>query len=155
MEWLLYGLTPLFVLGGAGYFFWRVGRRYGSNLGSARAQFLDQRQSLNEAFFRAASLSGKPRGLRWTHCQWDAQLEWMREKRTGQLIALAGVTISFEAIEGSDMEGVAAVGNLRNATAVFYFQDGHWQTAGRAVFNLNPAEAVEHFRSEYERQAPP
>jgi hypothetical protein len=64
---------------------------------------------------------------------------------------LVGVTISFEAIEGGDMEGVAAVGNLRNASAVFAYSGERWTTAGRAVFNLNPAEAVEHFKANYER----
>ena len=60
------------------------------------------------------------------------------------------VTISFEAIEGSDMEGVAAVGNLRNATALFAFISGEWRTAGKAMFNLNPPEILERFQNEYE-----
>jgi len=61
------------------------------------------------------------------------------------------VTIQFEAIEGSDMEGLPAVGNLRNASAVFFFQKGHWLTVGKAVFNMNPDEALAHFKNQYER----
>jgi hypothetical protein len=49
------------------------------------------------------------------------------------------------------MEGVEAVSNLRVATAVFAFDRGHWTTAGKAVFNMNPDEALEHFRGQYER----
>ena len=116
----------------------------------ARARFEQQRESLQSAFFQAASSSGKPRGLRWKECQWNDQIELVREKQTGQLHALVGVTISFEAIEGGDMEGVEAVGHLRDASAVFYF-DGEWKTAGRVVFNLMPADAVEHFKGNYER----
>ena len=71
--------------------------------------------------------------------------------RAHGLLTLVGVTISFEAIEGGDMEGVEAVGNLRNASAVFFFQGGQWQTNGRVIFNLNPNEAIEHFKSGYER----
>jgi hypothetical protein len=67
------------------------------------------------------------------------------------LAALVAVTIQFEAIEGSDMEGLPAVGNLRNASAVFFFDRGRWHTTGKAVFNLNPGEALEHFRNQYER----
>ena len=67
------------------------------------------------------------------------------------LAALAGVTIQFEAIEGGDMEGVAAVGNLRNASAVFFYHRGQWHTTGKAVFNLNPDEALTHFAAQYER----
>ena len=49
------------------------------------------------------------------------------------------------------MEGLEAVGNLRNASAVFFFQDGRWQTSGRVIYNLNPDEAVTHFSAGYER----
>ncbi len=49
------------------------------------------------------------------------------------------------------MEGVAAVGNLRNASAVFFFQGGQWRTTGKAVFNLNPDEALARFANQYER----
>jgi len=107
-------------------------------------------QRLQKMFFDVAAVSGKPRGLRWKECQWNDLIEWVREKSNGRLHALVGVTISFEAIEGGDMEGVEAVGNLRNATAVFFF-DGEWRTAGRTVFNLNPDEAVIHFKDGYER----
>ena len=48
------------------------------------------------------------------------------------------------------MEGLPAVGNLRNASAVFYFQRGHWHTTGKAVFNLNPAEVIQRFKNQYE-----
>jgi len=60
------------------------------------------------------------------------------------------VTIQFEAIEGGDMEGLPAVGNLRNASAVFFFERGQWRTVGKAVFNMNPDEALVHFQNQYE-----
>jgi hypothetical protein len=74
-----------------------------------------------------------------------------RERDTGRLTALVAVTIQFEAVEGGDMEGVEAVGNLKNASAVFFFDRGRWRTVGKTVFNLNPAEAIEHFKTQYER----
>jgi len=117
---------------------------------AARSRFEHSRPSLQKLFFDTAAASGKPRGLRWKECQWSDLVEWIRDKSNGQLMALVGVTISFEAIEGGDMEGVEAVGNLRNATAVFYF-DGEWRTSGRVVFNLNPDEALVHFQAGYER----
>jgi hypothetical protein len=120
----------------------------------ARAQFDRQRPALETQFFQAAASSGKPRGLRWTKCEWGTAVELARERQTGQLLALVGVTISFEAIEGGDMEGVTAVGNLRNASAVFFYDAGRWSTVGRAVFNLNPDEAIEHFAAQYERLDP-
>jgi hypothetical protein len=117
----------------------------------ARELFKLQRERLEAKFLTAAAATGKPRGLRWRDCQWGADVELVRERRTGQIAALASVTIRFEAVEGSDMEGLPAVGNLRNASAVFFFHRGHWDTVGKAVFNLNPNEAVEHFKNQYER----
>ena len=61
-----------------------------------------------------------------------------------------GVTISFEAVPGGGMEEVEAVGNLRAATAVFRVDKGHWATDGRAIFNLNPAEAVRYYQDNLE-----
>jgi hypothetical protein len=63
------------------------------------------------------------------------------------LVALVGVTIGFEAIEGGGMEDVEAVGNLRAATAVFTHNGRDWTTTGRAVFNLEPREVLERYRS--------
>jgi hypothetical protein len=114
-------------------------------------RFLQQREHLEAAFFAAAAASGKPRGLRWKDCEWENDVAFARERQTGRLTALVAVTISFEAIEGGEMEGVAAVGNLRSASAVFVFDTGRWRTTGRAIFNLSPAEAIEHLKGQYER----
>jgi hypothetical protein len=149
----LYWLVPLVLGIGAVLFFWWLGRREGpqAQFERARRQFQQNRKELETAFYRAAAATGKPRGLRWKECQWSELIEWVREKQTGQLLAIVGVTIAFEAIEGGEMEGLAAVGNLRNASAVFFLQDGTWQTNGRVIFNLNPDEALVHFKSGYER----
>jgi hypothetical protein len=129
---------------------WRLlaGRRVGRG---ARNLFLRQRPQLQNAYFAAAVASGKPRGLRWKACEWEPAVEFARERATGSLTALAGVVIEFEAVEGGDMEGEAAVGNLRNASAVFFFHEGQWRTTGKTVFNLNPDEALARFHHQYER----
>ncbi len=112
--------------------------------------FALQHERLEALFLKAASATGKPRGLRWVKCAFEPELLVAREKQTRQLVGMVPVTISFEAIEGSDMEGVAAVGNLRNATALFAFISGEWRTAGKAMFNLNPPEVIERFQNEFE-----
>jgi hypothetical protein len=119
----------------------------------AREAFALERDRLHDQFLAAANATGKPRGLRWTECEFGDAYELARDRQTGQLLALVPVTISFAAVEGGPMEGVEAVGNLRNATAVFSFERGHWKTAGKAVFNLNPDEALTHFKNQYERVA--
>ena len=74
-----------------------------------------------------------------------------RERDTGRLAALVGVLIRFEAIPGGDMEGLPAVGNLRPAAAVFFFHAGRWHTTGKALFNLDPEEALVRLADRYER----
>ncbi len=121
----------------------------------AHQLFVRQREHLEARFLTAAAATGKPRGLVWKECDWERRVELARESGTGRLAALVGVTIRFEAVPGSDMEGLPAVGNLRNASAVFFFDGGRWRTAGRAIFNLNPDEALAHFRNQYERLSEP
>ena len=117
----------------------------------ARARFVENRAELERLFFEAASTSGKPRGLRWQALEWEPGLELAREKETGRLSGLVGVNISFEAVEGGDMEDVSAVGLLRNASAVFFLHRGVWHTTGKVIMNLNPDEAIRHFGGQYER----
>ena len=131
---------------------WAVAWRWlrGDPVPRARAQFAGRRAELEAKFFRAAAASGKPRGLRWKALEWEPGVALAREKATGRLAALVGVTIQFEAVEGSDMEGLPAVGNLRNASAVFFYHRGRWHTTGKALFNLNPDEVVARFANQYE-----
>src|SRR4051794_32407579 len=119
MPWLvalaLLALAAFFAL------MWRIGASAAHSLERARLAFPAERARLQAEFFQAAAASGKPRGLRWKHCDWGDEVELAREVAGGELTALVDVTIQFEAIEGSDMEGLPAVGNLRTASAVFFY----------------------------------
>jgi hypothetical protein len=130
---------------------WRLLRCGDASPAQARQQLQASLGDLQQRFFEAAAASGKPRGLRWKSCEWSEGVEVVREKQTARLAALVGVTIAFEAVEGSDMEGLLAVANLRNASAVFFYHKGAWHTTGKALFNLNPDEVVERFAAQYER----
>jgi hypothetical protein len=114
----------------------------------ARRDFHLQRERLECVFFQTAGASGKPRGLRWVDCDFENDVTYACNRQTKQLAALVACTIRFEAIEGGGMEDVAAVSNLRSATAVFEFNGKQWRTLGRVIFNLNPSETIEHFRDQ-------
>lgn len=127
--------------------FWRRARsaQLQARAQLAMLQFADLRDKLQPEFLAAASATGKPRGLRWTRCDMhDGQL-FATDRVNGDLYALVGVTIGFEAIEGGDMEDVEAVSNLRAATAIFVHRGVEWTTDGRVVFNLEPQQALERF----------
>ena len=117
----------------------------------ARKRFRQQRERLEARFFDLAAASGKPRGLRWTDIDFEDEVCFARDRDRGHLLALVAATISFEAIEGGGMEEVEAVGNLRAATALFHLEGRWWNTQGRVLFNLEPAEALARLDGVMER----
>jgi hypothetical protein len=124
------------------------GRRRTANQEEQRRRaiplFAERRSELSAQFLESAAATGKPRGLRWKALEFNGSPLFAVDS-AGALYALAGATISFEAIEGGGMEDVEAVGNLRSATAVFMYRDREWTTDGRVIFNLEPAEAIARF----------
>lgn len=140
------------ILAMAGRVSWRRSRlrRQRERLTRARDTFHRRREWLEAEFLTQASRSGKPRGLQWVNCDFDNAVTFARDRQTGDLRALVGVTISFAAVEGGGMEHVEAVGNLRAATAVFRYGTTSWTTDGRAVFNLTPNQTIERFGHELE-----
>jgi hypothetical protein len=135
------------------YFAWRPyrGIRQEKMLARARREFHLRREGLEAHFLQRAANSGKPRGLRWVDCEFDDDVTYARDRRSGRLSAFVATTISFEAVEGGGMEDVEAVSNLRAATAVFSFDEKtRWTTDGRAIFNLNPAEAIQYYQANLE-----
>src|SRR6516225_7088729 len=77
---------------------WHPMRVFGREVqvGRARELFRLQRERLEAQFLTAASSSGKPRGLRWSDVAFDDGLELARDRRSGQIVALAPITIQFE-----------------------------------------------------------
>ncbi|MCS6977693.1 MAG: hypothetical protein NZM31_11900 [Gemmatales bacterium] len=116
----------------------------------ARELFTLQRERLEAKFLEAANASGKPRGLRWADCDWASEVRYVRDRRSGEIFALVEVAVRFEAIPDGPMEDWPAVRDIRQATGVFFFHKGQWHTHGRALFNMTPDQAVNHFGGQYE-----
>lgn len=112
--------------------------------------FQKQRAELQIKFLEMARAVGKPRGLRWLDCDWLDAATFARDRQSKLLTAFAGINIRFEAIEGGDMEDVAAVGTVRDAVAVFHFQNGAWGTGGKALFNMCVQDVVERLAAQFE-----
>lgn len=129
---------------------WWVRRQRRNELIRALDEFKLRRELLEAKFFELASQIGRPRGLRWTQCDWQNEVRFARDAQTRLLTAFVSVEIHFEAIEGGEMEDVAAVGDVRDATALFHYQDGVWGTGGKALFNMDPSTAVERLAGQYE-----
>lgn len=131
---------------------WRpvVARLRAREVRQALQAFRSQREQMEAKFFDMASMQGKPRGLRWLDCDWQSSVTFARDVNSGLLTAFVAVNISFEAIEGSDMEEVEAVGTIREAAAVFHYRRGRWGTGGRPLFNMNPEDALTRLQGQFE-----
>jgi hypothetical protein len=112
---------------------------------AAMTSFAGRRPELAREFLAAANATGLPRGLRWTACDLGQDQRFAVDRVSGELFALVAATVRFEAIEGGGMEDVEAVSNLRSVSAVFVHRGGDWTTDGRAIFNLEPEEALRHY----------
>lgn len=149
-QWLLGGfgalLLLLIVLG------WRPVRNVLREIRIERARelFHLQRERLELKFLELAGKSGKPRGLRWVDADWNDAVKYLRDRRTGDMVALVGITVRFEAVPGEGMEDNPNVSNLRDATAVFNYQRSQWMTEGRALFNMSPETAIDRYHDQYE-----
>ena len=113
-------------------------------------RFTQHFETLSTDFFNRAAASGKPRGLKWVLCDWLPDRKLVRERETGLLTLLVGINLHFEAIEGGDMEEVAAVSSVRDACAVFHYQKGSWGTGGRVLFNMHPVDAAGRLSASFE-----
>jgi hypothetical protein len=151
-NWWVVAIVAAVALAAAAWLIWQPirGSMREAQLARARKEFHQKRERLEAKFFSIASASGKPRGLAWTGVDFENDVLYARDRRSGDLSAFVGVSIRFAAIAGGGMEEVEAVGNVRAATAVFRVDQGQWSTDGRAIFNLNPTEAVRYFQDNLE-----
>jgi hypothetical protein len=105
--------------------------------------FQRQQQELQSDFFAQAAATGKPRGLRWKNCEWLPTFALVEDTTHEMFTLFCGVNVYFEAIEGGDMEDVAAVSTVRDGSAMFHLQNGRWGSGGRILFNMPPTLAAQ------------
>jgi hypothetical protein len=125
-------------------------RRQAEKLARFCRDFHRQREQLEAKFIQRAAATGKPRGLRWVDVDFDDDVFYARDRRSGGLKALVAIEVSFEAIEGGGMEEVEAVSNIRAATAEFLHDGTRWLTDGRVYFNLLPDATVKYLAADLE-----
>ncbi|MBU4271008.1 MAG: hypothetical protein KKE86_07210 [Planctomycetes bacterium] len=111
-----------------------------TGLTRAKRRFHVQREHLEARFLQLASARANPDAPRWADCAFDDDVAYVRSRSTGELSALVAVTLAIEDCDDDPQAG----------TAVFRFDRDHWETDGRAILNLNPAEAIQYYRDELE-----
>ena len=109
-----------------------------------------QRERLEAKFMILGMVEDRPVEDRWNDCRFDDDVAYARSRASGELSAFVAVTIHLDAPAGPlSIEG-DLVDTSCEATAVFRFDGRHWDTEGRAIFNLTPTEAIHFFERDLE-----
>lgn len=109
-----------------------------------------QRERLEAKFMILGMAENRPAEDRWSDCRFDDDVAYARSRASGELSAFVAVTILLDAPPGPlSVEG-DLVDTSCEATAVFRFDGRHWDTEGRAIFNLTPTEAIHFFERDLE-----
>ena len=120
-----------------------------ARLARTRKLFHLQRERLEAKFIQLAAAHVSPRVPRSVDCEFDDDVAYVRSRDTRQLLAFVAVTIYLDRPEpGSPF--AADPTQKAEATAVFRFERDHWETDGRAILNLTPAEAIRLYRDALE-----
>ena len=149
--WLF--LVVVAVVAALSLFFWWPERKAAPRatlLANAKQRFHVQRERLEAKFVKLASAHLGPTAPQWTDCNFDDDVAYVRSRSTGELSAFVAVTIASEEQDAMTRGASDAVGNLQAGTAVFRFDLDCWETDGRAILNLSPAEAVRRFGGDLE-----
>ena len=149
--WLALVAVAIFLVVGAALV-WRplCAARREARVAVACRNFHRQRERLEAKFVQLGTVGTKNDAARWTDCQFDDDVAYARNRSTGELSAFVAVTIEMEDLGLRSSGTPDAVGNLRAATAVFRLDGDHWETDGRAIFNLTPTEAIHFYQRDLE-----
>jgi len=126
----------------------------------ARKEFHKQREWLEVKFIslaggqvagaQVAGVQGKPEAPRWSNCEFDDAVSYVRHRTTGELSAYVAVTVALEGIGQTTASTTDLMSNLQAGTAVFRFDKARWVTDGRVILNLSPNEAIRFYQNELE-----
>jgi hypothetical protein len=118
-------------------------------LAEVRRDFHRQRERLEAKFVQLGSYPTNRDTPRWMDCDFEDDVAFARNRITGELTALVGVSIEIEDLDGPSA-GSGEETSHRAATAVFRFLGNRWETDGRAIFNFTPAEAIRFYQRDLE-----
>jgi hypothetical protein len=121
-----------------------------ARLSQARKDFHRHREWLEVKFVRLAGGHSSPDSPRWSDCDFDDAVSYVRNRSTGELCAFVAVTVALEGMGHSLGSATDLIGRLRAGTAVFRFDKDHWETDGRVILNLSPSEAIRFYQNDLE-----
>jgi hypothetical protein len=147
--WILAGAVAVLAVF---VFVWRPARAASreARFAQARKDFHAQRERLEVKFIHLAAANAQSRALNWADCDFDDDVAYVRNRTSGELSAFVAITVGADEFDDASVGIGDLVGNLRAGTAVFRFDRDHWETDGRAILNLSPAEAIRFYQNDLE-----
>jgi hypothetical protein len=121
-----------------------------ARLTQARKEFHKQREWLEVKFINMATTQGRPDAPRWSNCDFDDAVSYVRHRTTGELSAFVAVTVALEGIGHANTSATELMSNLQAGTAVFRFDKARWVTDGRVIHDLSPNEAIREYQNDWE-----
>jgi len=111
-----------------------------------RRRFHQQRERLEMKFLCLATQGTLAPDVPWMDCEFEDEVAYVRNRRSGQLCALVGILLrKRDPWAEPPPSGVCRVG-----TAIFRFARNRWDTDGRAVLNLSPSETIRFYQDALE-----
>jgi hypothetical protein len=121
-----------------------------ARLTQARKEFHKQREWLEVKFITLAGTQGGPDSPRWSNCEFDDAVSYVRHRSTGELSAFVAVTVALEGIGHANISATDLMGSLQAGTAVFRLDKTRWVTDGRVIHDLSPNEAIRAYQNDLE-----
>ncbi len=121
-----------------------------ARLSHARKEFHKQREWLEVKFISLAGPKAKPDMLRWSNCEFDDSVSYVRHRVTGELRAFVAVTVALEDITHLGSSTTELMSNVQAGTGVFRLDKDRWVTDGQVILNLSPNEAIRFYQSDLE-----
>ena len=131
---------------------WRPARAASrhARLSRAKRDFHLQRERLEAKFVQLAKRRSRGDSPHWEDCDFDDDVAYVRDRNSRKLSAFVAVTVAVSEYGGPLASIGDVLGNYRVGTAVFRFDRDHWDTDGRAILNLSPAEAIRFYQNDLE-----
>ena len=141
----LLGLSAIAVLWRPLLTSWRENR-----FTEACRDFHRYRERLEAKFMILGMTEDRAAEDRWSDCRFDDDVAYARSRASGELSAFVAVTIHLDGPSDPQFVESDLGASSCEATAVFRFDGRHWDTEGRAIFNLTPTEAIHFFERDLE-----
>jgi hypothetical protein len=122
---------------------WRPVVRFwhGIRFEKARALFHRERERLEARLVKQIAVPVVTGEVEWLDCDFDDQVTFLRDRRTGELLALVAVTLGPETPWAVELDETSH----GHGVAVFRFDAKHWTTDPKVHMNLTLEEMIRGF----------